>query len=224
MHEASPHTWAPDLVERLRRSLDAVHIKNPSREGDRRAAVCLTLVRPSSPRILAVARTIHGVHGGQIGLPGGKTEEGDHTTWDTARRELVEEIGFEGDLIHLGHLGEFNTHGSRFRVDVEVACAIPTAAWRLQEEEVTGLLELPLADLLPTWRAMPTVDDVWHLPIECGFDIAAKGWLVAGKSPQRGRGQQLIHGDAVREMPFIWGLTARILYAFFGQVWMPSGS
>lgn len=164
-------------------------VRNPSREGDRRAVVALTLTRPSDPSVLAIVRTPRGRHGGQIALPGGHPETVDATQWDTARRELAEETGFDGDLVRLGALGEFNTNVSRYRVDVEVACVTsPPRAWRLQADEVTALLEIPLRVLAAHHAALPEVDDVWRLPIECGFDVNPVDHLVAGEELARSRG------------------------------------
>jgi 8-oxo-dGTP pyrophosphatase MutT (NUDIX family) len=44
-------------------------------------------------RLVLVVRGEHGVHGGQLGLPGGRAEVGDRSPLDTALREAEEEIG-----------------------------------------------------------------------------------------------------------------------------------
>ena len=57
-----------------------------------------------------------GTHGGQISLPGGKTEPGEDSI-QTALRETHEEIGISGgDVEVLGRLSEFHVIPSNYMI------------------------------------------------------------------------------------------------------------
>ncbi len=158
------------------------------------------------------------LHGGQFGLPGGMREENE-SAWECALRESREEIGSFVDVELLGLLGEYNTHVSRFRVDVHV-CHLPAPpAWCPDELEVSGIVVIPVTDLLEQYRSMPRVRESWKLPIDIGFDLDMSRYLVAGEAQPKGRGQQVKTSSGVIETPYVWGLTARILYDFLGRVW-----
>jgi len=216
-------TPRPAWAERVARTLAPVQIRNPSRPGDRTASVLLPLVdRDGDAHLLGIVRADRGRHGGQFALPGGSTEPGDATSWDTAVRETCEEIGVARGIERLGALGEFNTFVSRYRVQVHVGY-VPAEppAWRLQEDEVQAVLRIPLARLAGLARDLPRVDDVWHLPIEAGFELDPERFRVAGTVPPRGRGHRLENRRGTFDMPYVWGLTARILYVFLREVWAP---
>jgi hypothetical protein len=119
-------------------------------------------------------------------------------------------------------LGEFNTYVSRARVDVHIGYVRQPQVWVPQEDEVAAILEVPLELLARLHKDLPRVDDVWNLPIEAGFEFDPEPFLVAGRHPPRGVGHRLTTHEGVREMPFIWGLTARILYDFLRGVWIPA--
>ena len=68
-------------------------------------------------------------HAGQIGFPGGQTEEPDTTLLETALREAHEEIGIDPDHLHiLGSLTPLYIHVSKFMI-------FPFVAWMDQKPE-----------------------------------------------------------------------------------------
>lgn len=91
----------------------------------------------------------NGVHGGQIGLPGGKVEEGDKDRIATALRETQEEIGV--DVSHaevIGILSELHVQASNFNV-LPVVAYIDFEPWYVPEpEEVSHVIEGRVSDLL----------------------------------------------------------------------------
>lgn len=93
-------------LERLLRGavdqLDARHAAAPPQT--RRSAAVLLLFDHSSPNLplLFLQRTEHlRHHAGQIGFPGGGTEEADGSVVDTALREAAEETGVPTDAVEV---------------------------------------------------------------------------------------------------------------------------
>ncbi len=225
----------PAWLDRVARTLEPVEIRQPSRPGDRTASVLLPIVERTAPgradmsdevaphpHLLGIIRTDRGRHGGQFGLPGGRPEDVDADSRDTAMRETREELGLAHNVTYLGCLGEFNTVVSRFRVLVHVAFLPTPQPWTPQPGEAEAALEIPLETLVAEYRAIPPVDDAWNLPIDAGFEIDPHAYRVAGTIPPRGRGHELQTRRGPRTMPYIWGLTARILYTFLQRVWIPA--
>lgn len=114
--------------------------------GFRMAAVLLGLCRWEEPvgRLFAIRRSRQlRDHGGQIGFPGGKVEEGDASLAETALRETQEEIGLEPARVTLlGRLSPVPTP-SRFLI-VPFVGFLNTEAWvpRVDPAEVDELLYL----------------------------------------------------------------------------------
>ncbi|MCA9322255.1 MAG: CoA pyrophosphatase [Planctomycetes bacterium] len=214
----------PKLLSALQARLHPLDVRNPSRPEDRRAAVLLPLLGGAEPRVLGMIRTERGHHGGQFGLPGGAIEPDDANAWAAACREAREEVGLTAPPLSLGRLGEYNTWVSSFRVDVEVGYLPESQDWVMQDDEVAGLLELPLSLLTGLHRQLPEVEDVWNLPIDAGYEFDPADYLVRGESPPRGAGHRRTTPDGDLAMPFIWGLTARILYDFLRHVWIPAAA
>jgi 8-oxo-dGTP pyrophosphatase MutT (NUDIX family) len=90
-----------------------------------------------------------GVHGGQIGLPGGKEEPEDHDRNATALRETDEEIGVNSsDIKILGTLTELYVQASNYNV-LPVIGHIPYAPqYHPDPSEVSLVLECNLEDLM----------------------------------------------------------------------------
>src|SRR5262249_29463610 len=153
--------------------------------GLRRAAVLVPLfVKDGGLWVLLTRRTEsleH--HRGQISFPGGSAEEDDDSPLDTALRETDEEIGVRAeDVKSLGTLSPLATV-TNFYVEPFVGAIPSPYPFRVAENEIAELIEVPIAALLD-----PKALETRMLP---------------------GRDEPVLfyhHGDHV-----IWGVTARIL-------------
>lgn len=82
--------------------------------GRKEAGVLVGLTAENEPRVILGRRARHlSLHPGEVAFPGGKREVCDATTWATATRETMEEVGLPPSLIHpLGELEPLITrHG-----------------------------------------------------------------------------------------------------------------
>lgn len=116
------------------------------------AAVLVPLhVGPAGERrIVLIERTPHGVHGGDVALPGGRREPGDASLRETAVRETVEELGVpRSTVVALLDLDPVATRSTGFLVTPVVGrlLAVPPV-WRPQEREVAAVLDVAVAALL----------------------------------------------------------------------------
>lgn len=86
-------------------------------------------------------------HSGEISFPGGSAEEHDADFWQTALRETEEEMGILAkDVDRLGQLDDFySVHG--FRVKVCVGSYPDPYVYRVDNNEVAEVIELPLERL-----------------------------------------------------------------------------
>jgi 8-oxo-dGTP pyrophosphatase MutT (NUDIX family) len=171
------------FVSRLSSLLQSFEDWGTFRAGAKEAAVVAVLYRREGALYMPfVARRADlGSHPGQIGLPGGRVEEGE-TAWAAAAREAEEEIGVPAaDLVPLGAGAPVYAAVTNFSV-VPFVAWLGTAGVRFRPDlrELDAVLEVPLARLLDpsAWR----------------------------EGPQPWMGSSLPVGDAV-----IWGLTARLL-------------
>lgn len=99
-------------------------------------------------RILLLVRTDRGIHGGQIGLPGGRPEPGDRDFLATALREVEEEVGLPPDRVDvLAALDPLETMETGFRVYPFLGRVPAGFDWRPQPTEVAGIL-MPTVALL----------------------------------------------------------------------------
>ena len=125
------------------------------------AAVLVPVYRDAegSLRLVLVRRTEGGIHGGQIALPGGRRDETDATSADTALREAEEEIGLPRSSVELlATLPLFETRSTGFRIAPFLGRIVPPPAWRLDEREIAEVLEPRIDDLL----APGTHDEGWE--------------------------------------------------------------
>jgi 8-oxo-dGTP pyrophosphatase MutT (NUDIX family) len=166
-------------------------VRGPEVRAPTPAAVLIPLYRDvtGAPRLVLIERTPHGVHGGQVALPGGKHEPADNGMRDTAVREACEELGLRpADLEVLAELPSLRTRSTGFLVWPFVARlrSVPDP-WRPGEQEVAAVLDVSVAEL---------ADPATRGDQEMNF----AAWNTTLRVPVR-----RIDGHV------LWGLTLRIL-------------
>lgn len=116
---------------------------------DARVACVMSLFyqKDDAPYLTFIQRTSKNVqdhHRGQIGFPGGKLETSDPTYEAAALRETEEEVGVNAnDIKVLGELTPLYIPISNFLVHVFVGYVDYVPDWKLQEEEVDAVIEVP---------------------------------------------------------------------------------
>lgn len=193
------------LTERLKRELPSALAHDPMR------AIPVGSVRPKfntsfPPRTGSVLILLYeeegvvkfplikrpeyaGPHGGQVSLPGGKTESGENSI-DTALRETNEEIGVRPEDIEiLGRLSEFHVIASNFLITPVVGTIRYQPEFIPDAYEVARVLTGSVSDLLKEDAVLVTE------------------MLVAGQYKLRAP-----HFKIDNEM--VWGATAMMLNEF----------
>jgi 8-oxo-dGTP pyrophosphatase MutT (NUDIX family) len=121
--------------------------QNPSH---RNSAVLLPLYPHAGTIYTALIRrpSYDGMHSGQLGLPGGKAEEGDASFTFTAIRETEEEVGIKipGENI-LGALSSVYIPVSNFLIYPFVAKLDERPQWIPDKHEVDAVIEFPVTYL-----------------------------------------------------------------------------
>ncbi len=118
---------------------------------DAKVACVLALFYPRAdtsymPLIVRDSSNPNDRHGGQIGFPGGKQEEGDKSLEEVALREAEEEIGIvANDVQILGRLTELYIPVSNFVVHPFVGYINYLPKFRPQESEVQSIIEVPFS-------------------------------------------------------------------------------
>jgi 8-oxo-dGTP pyrophosphatase MutT (NUDIX family) len=132
---------------------------------DMRQSAVLLLIYPWRNQLwLVLIRRSAGLrqHGGQVALPGGGKEPQDETLWQTALREAAEEIGTTpSEVRFLGGLTPLEVPVSNNLVHPFVGYSSVRPQFRLQSDEVAGLVELPLEVLL---SSSEKGQEEWELP------------------------------------------------------------
>ncbi len=117
----------------------------------KKAAVMMLFYPKNSQTHLAlILRTSYnGVHSSQIAFPGGKVEQEDLDLSQTAIRETHEEIGVHPTKINIVRaFTEVYIPPSNYMVYPFFGYCNSELDFELQEDEVAGIVELPLSDFL----------------------------------------------------------------------------
>lgn len=113
----------------------------------------LILLYPNVPGtdisfVLIQRPSYEGVHGGQISLPGGRSEEADKDLKQTALRETKEEIGIDPEtIVTIGVLTELYIPPSNYLVLPFVGYTLEKPLLNPDPQEVAGIIEIKLTDL-----------------------------------------------------------------------------
>jgi len=136
-----------------------------------RKAAVMMLFYPKNEEthlVLIIRNSYPGVHSSQIAFPGGKVEEVDTDLKATALRETHEEIGIHPIKIQV--IRDFSSvyiPPSNFLVFPFLGVSSSELEFTLQEEEVAGIVEMPLSLLLDdTIISMKTLETSYAKSIE----------------------------------------------------------
>ena len=135
----------PPNREELLKNTDFTKIK------PKKAAVMLLFYPKEMQTHLAliVRTSYNGVHSSQIAFPGGKVEVEDSDLQQTALRETHEEIGVHPTTINVVRaFTEVYIPPSNYMVHPFFGYSHDELTFELQEDEVAGIVELPLKDFL----------------------------------------------------------------------------
>lgn len=139
---ANPPEWQPEISfeNRLRTAFDP---PTPA------SVLIPIVVRDPGLSMLFTRRTDHLTeHAGQVSFPGGRTEENDASSIETALRETEEEIGLQRHHIEvIGTLPEYIT-ATGFRVTPVVSIIQPPFGLEPDPYEVAEVFEVPLSFLM----------------------------------------------------------------------------
>lgn len=136
---------------------------------------------------LIIRNSYNGVHSSQIAFPGGKVEPEDLNLSQTAIRETHEEIGVHPtDIIVIRAFTEVYIPPSNFMVYPFFGYSQNELTFKLQEDEVAGIVELPLKDFLDDKNIVTN-----SMKTSYAENIEVPGFLV--------------------DEHFIWGATAMML-------------
>ncbi|WP_136669433.1 CoA pyrophosphatase [Flavobacterium sp. H122] len=117
----------------------------------KKAAVLMLLYPKSSQTHMAliVRNSYPGIHASQIAFPGGKVEVYDKDLSDTALRETHEEIGVPKEKVEvIRAFSEVYIPPSNYLVSPFLGFSNEELFFKLNPEEVSGIIELPLHQFL----------------------------------------------------------------------------
>lgn len=114
------------------------------------AVMMLFYPKDGNTHLVLIKRNSYpGVHSSQIAFPGGKVEEADKDFQETALRETFEEIGVSPDKINvIRNFTPLYIPPSDFLVFPFMGVCFSEIEFVLQQEEVAGIIEVPLKTLL----------------------------------------------------------------------------
>lgn len=138
------------MIEEIKYKLNSGNSEKPS--GRPQASVLIAILNYGeyikSPELIYTQRSSHlSTHSGEVSFPGGKTEDGDSSLFDTALRESNEEMSLNrADVTMLGKLDYLI---SRHKIEVNPFIATVDKAQTLQpNEEIQEIFTVPLSFLL----------------------------------------------------------------------------
>ena len=158
------------MIEEIKYKLNSGNSEKPS--GRPQASVLIAILNYGeyikSPELIYTQRSSHlSTHSGEVSFPGGKTEDGDSSLFDTALRESNEEMSLNrADVTMLGKLDYLI---SRHKIEVNPFIATVNKAQNLQpNEEIQEIFTVPLSFLLdPNNIKRESIErqgSVWEVP------------------------------------------------------------
>ena len=158
------------MIEEIKYKLNSGNSEKPS--GRPQASVLIAILNYGeyikSPELIYTQRSSHlSSHSGEVSFPGGKTEDGDSSLFDTALRESNEEMSLNrADVTMLGKLDYLI---SRHKIEVNPFIATVDKAQNLQpNEEIQEIFTVPLSFLLdPNNIKRESIErqgSVWEVP------------------------------------------------------------
>ena len=158
------------MIEEIKYKLNSGNSEKPS--GRPQASVLIAILNYGeyikSPELIYTQRSSHlSTHSGEVSFPGGKTEDGDSSLFDTALRESNEEMSLNrADVTMLGKLDYLI---SRHKIEVNPFIATVDKAQNLQpNEEIQEIFTVPLSFLLDLnnikRESIERQGSVWEVP------------------------------------------------------------
>jgi 8-oxo-dGTP pyrophosphatase MutT (NUDIX family) len=176
-----------DFLSRLEHLFHPIDGWGQFRRGARKAAVVFVLYRAGGRWMVPFVRRRADMrdHPGQVALPGGGVEEGE-SAWDTAQREVAEEIGVPvGRLVALGAGDPIYAAVSNFSVVPFVAyLPDPVPAFVHDDRELEGVLEIPLDRLLDDSAWVQSAERFRYLAHEESVVWGLTERIFAGLAPK----------------------------------------
>lgn len=164
--------------------LELMELHKEAKKTSKKAGV-LVLFYPNRHQqthlVLILRKVYEGVHSAQVGFPGGRLEKHDISIEYTAVRETFEEVGVPIHNIKiLKALTELYIPPSNFTVYPFLGIAGITPEFKIQEDEVEEVIEVPLSNFLNENNIIKTsVSTSYKINVEVpAFQI--KGHIVWG--------------------------------------------
>ena len=158
------------MIEEIKYKLNSGNSEKPS--GRPQASVLIAILNYGeyikSPELIYTQRSSHlSTHSGEVSFPGGKTENGDSSLFDTALRESNEEMSLNREDVTM--LGKLDYLISRHKIEVNPFIATVDKAQNLQpNEEIQEIFTVPLSFLLdPNNIKRESIErqgSVWEVP------------------------------------------------------------